>query len=235
MDDPINLRKQFCMTEKSSDKTSRGVTVRVKTARGRTTSSSRWLQRQLNDPYVARAKKDGYRSRAAYKLIELDDKFGFLKAGKHVVDLGAAPGGWSQVAVARCGKDNVAGIDLLEIPPVPGAALLQMDFMDDAAPAALKALMGHADIVLSDMAPNASGQPNLDHLRILILVEAAFEFALEVLKPGGVFVAKVWQGGTENKLLERMKKHFVTVKHAKPKSSRQDSAETFVVAVGFRR
>lgn len=222
------------MTEKSSGKSSRGVTVRVKTARGRTTSSSRWLQRQLNDPYVAKAKRDGYRSRAAYKIIELDEKFKFLKTGRHVVDLGAAPGGWSQVAVQKCGEGNVAGIDLLEIPPVPGAILLQMDFMDDAAPQALKDIMGDVDIVLSDMAPNASGQPNLDHMRILILVEAAFEFALEVLKPGGVFVAKVWQGGTENKLLDRMKKHFISVKHAKPKSSRQDSAETFVVAVGFR-
>ena len=222
------------MSEKSSGKSSRGVTIRVKTARGRSNSSARWLQRQLNDPYVARAKKDGYRSRAAYKLLDLDEKFKFLKPGKKVVDLGAAPGGWAQVAVAQCGDGNVVGIDLLEIPEVPGATLLQMDFMDDAAPAALKNLMGRADIVLSDMAPNASGQPNLDHMRILILVEAAFEFALEVLKPGGVFVAKVWQGGTENKLLERMKKHFASVRHAKPKSSRQDSAETFVVAVGFK-
>ncbi|HEU5047371.1 MAG TPA: RlmE family RNA methyltransferase [Rickettsiales bacterium] len=222
------------MTKKPSDKSSRGLSVRVKTARGRSVSSSRWLQRQLNDPYVAQAKKDGYRSRAAYKLTELDEKFQFLKAGKQVVDLGAAPGGWSQVAVAKCGEGNVVGIDLLEISPVPGATLLQMDFMDDAAPQALKDLMGEADIVLSDMAPNASGQPSLDHLRIVLLVEAAFEFAMEVLKPGGVFVAKVWQGGTENKLLERMKKHFVSVKHAKPKASRQDSAETFVVATGFR-
>jgi 23S rRNA (uridine2552-2'-O)-methyltransferase len=222
------------MTKKSPDTSSRGIVVRVKTARGRSTSSSRWLQRQLNDPYVAQAKKDGYRSRAAYKLLELDDKYNFLSSGKRVVDLGAAPGGWSQVAVARCGKDNVAGIDLLEIPPVPGAAFLQMDFMDDAAPETLKTMMGKADIVLSDMAPNASGNPSLDHMRIIILVEAAFEFAVEVLKPGGTFIAKVWQGGTEHTLLARMKKHFAAVKHAKPKSSRQDSAETFVVAMGFR-
>lgn len=222
------------MTKKSSGKSSRGIVVRVKSASGRSTSSTRWLQRQLNDPYVSKAKREGYRSRAAYKLIELDEKFHFLKAGKKIVDLGAAPGGWSQVAVQKCGEGNVAGIDLLEIPPVPGAILLQMDFMEDAAPDALKALMGRADIVLSDMAPNASGQPDLDHMRILILVEAAFEFALEVLKPGGVFVAKVWQGGTEHKLLERMKKNFAAVRHAKPKASRQDSAETFVVATGFK-
>ncbi len=221
------------MTEKR-DKSSRGVTVRVKTAQGRTTSSTRWLQRQLNDPYVVLAKRDGYRSRAAYKILELDDKFHFFGKNKKVVDLGAAPGGWSQVAVARCGEDCVVGIDLLEIPHIPGAELLQMDFMDDAAPDALKALMGRADIVLSDMAPNASGQPNLDHMRIIILAEAAFDFACEVLKPGGVFVAKVWQGGTEKALLDRLKKSFTTVKHAKPKASRQDSAENFVVAMGFR-
>lgn len=210
------------------------MTVRVKTAKKRSVSSARWLQRQLNDPYVAKAKREGYRSRAAYKLLELDEKFTFLAKGLRVVDLGAAPGGWSQVAVQKCGEGHVVGIDLLAIPDVPGSIFLEMDFMDDAAPEALKKLMGRADIVLSDMAPNASGQPNLDHLRILILVEAAFEFALEVLKPGGVFVAKVWQGGTENKLLERMKKHFVSVRHAKPKASRQDSAETFVVAMGFK-
>ena len=222
------------MTEKTSGTSSRGVTVRVKTAKGRKTSSSRWLQRQLNDPYVVMARREGYRSRAAYKLIELNEKYGFLKKGMKVVDLGAAPGGWSQVAVKECGEGNVAGIDLLEIAPVPGAHLIQMDFMDDAAPQTLKTLMHHVNIVLSDMAPNASGQPDLDHMRIVILVEAAFEFALEVLRPGGVFIAKVWQGGTENTLLARMKQHFTTVRHAKPKSSRQDSAETFVVAMGFK-
>lgn len=222
------------MTEKTGDKSSRSVTVRVKTAQGRSTSSTRWLRRQLNDPYVARARKEGFRSRAAFKLVELDEKFHFLKAGKKVVDLGAAPGGWAQVAVRKCGEGNVVGIDLLEIPPLPGAEFLHMDFMDDAAPNALKALMGHTDIVLSDMAPNASGQKSLDHTRIVTLVEAAFEFAIEVLRPGGVFVAKVWQGGTENALLARMKKHFTSVRHAKPESSRKDSAETFVVATGFR-
>ena len=222
------------MTEKRPSKASRGLSVRVKTAKGRTISSSRWLSRQLNDPYVQKARQEGYRSRAAYKILELDEKFHFFAKGKQVVDLGAAPGGWSQVAVAKCGEGNVVGLDILEIPLVRGAHLLLMDFMDDEAPDALKKLMGRADIVLSDMAPNASGQPNLDHMRIVILVEAAFEFACEVLKPGGVFVAKVWQGGTERELLERMKKSFVSVKHAKPKASRQDSAETFVVATGFR-
>jgi len=206
----------------------------VKTAKGRTNSSARWLARQLNDPYVAKAKKEGYRSRAAYKLSELDDKFQFLAKGKKVLDLGAAPGGWLQVVVERCGEDSLVGIDLLEIAPLPGAAFLKMDFMEDEAPAMLKARMGRADVVLSDMAPNASGQPNLDHMRIVILVEAAFDFAVEVLKPGGTFVAKVWQGGTETQLLERIKKHFASVKHVKPKASRQDSAETYLLAMGFR-
>jgi 23S rRNA (uridine2552-2'-O)-methyltransferase len=223
------------MTEQKRGKSSRGVTVRVKTARGRTTSSARWLARQLNDPYVVKAKRDGYRSRAAYKIIELDDKFHFLCHGKRVIDLGSAPGGWSQVAVERCGEGKVVGIDLLDIPPVPGAHLLKMDFMDEDAPAALRALMAGADVVLSDMAPNASGQPDLDHLRIVGLVEAAYVFACEVLVPGGVFVAKVWQGGTAHELLEQLKRSFASVKHAKPKASRQDSAETFVVATGFRK
>ena len=223
------------MVEKKNDNSSRNVSVRVKTARGRTTSSVRWLQRHLNDPYVMKAHQEGYRSRAAFKLIELDEKYNFLKAGKKVVDLGAAPGGWSQIAVKKCGEGNVVGLDLLEVPEVIGATILQKDFMDDDAPEILRKMMNRVDIVLSDMAPNASGQPNLDHMRIVILVEAAFEFACEVLSEGGVFVAKVWQGGTENKLLERMKKHFTTVRHAKPKSSRQDSSETFVVATGFRK
>lgn len=213
---------------------SRGLTVRVKTAKRRSISSTRWLQRQLNDPYVQKAKREGYHSRAAYKLLELEEKFHFLTNGAKVVDLGAAPGGWSQVAVAACGEGNVIGLDLLEISPVPGAMLLQMDFMEASAPEELKKLIHGADIVLSDMAPNASGQPNLDHLRIVTLVEAAFDFACEVLRPGGVFVAKVWQGGTERELLNRVKERFTTVKHAKPKSSRQDSAETFLVAMGFR-
>lgn len=221
------------MTEKKKSGT-RGMTVRVKTAKRRSNSSARWLQRQLNDPYVQLAKQEGYRSRAAFKILEIDDKLKFLTKGKQVVDLGAAPGGWAQVAVERCGEGNVIGIDLLEIPAVPGADLIMMDFMDDAAPDILKAKMGRADIVLSDMAPNASGNQNLDHIRIMVLVEAAFQFACEVLKPGGVFVAKVWQGGAESGLLAEVKKHFTSVKHVKPKASRQDSAETFLVATGFR-
>lgn len=223
------------MTEKNSGKSSRGVVVRVKTARGRSNASTRWLARQLNDPYVQRAKREGYRSRAAYKLLEIDERVHILAKGKSVVDLGAAPGGWAQVAVQRCGEGLVVGIDLLEIPPIPGATFLQMDFMDDAAPEALKELMGgRPDVVLSDMAPNASGNSKLDHMRIIILVEAAFHFACEVLKPGGAFVAKVWQGGAESGLLADIKKQFSSVKHVKPKSSRQDSAETFLVATGFR-
>jgi 23S rRNA (uridine2552-2'-O)-methyltransferase len=223
------------MSDKPTHKASRGISVRVKTAKGRTNSSARWLARQLNDPYVQKARREGYRARAAYKLIELDEKFGFLAKGKRVVDLGAAPGGWLQVAVAKCGEGNVCGIDLIDIPPVPGAEFLQMDFMDDDAPQRLKALSGVADIVLSDMAPNASGQRDLDHMRIMILAEAAYEFACEILRPGGTFVAKVWQGGTERELLEKLKKSFSSVKHAKPKASRQDSAENFVVATGFRK
>jgi 23S rRNA (uridine2552-2'-O)-methyltransferase len=218
----------------AAKKASRGMTVRVKTAYGRTNSSNRWLQRQLNDPYVLAAKRDGYRSRSAYKLLELDEKFHFLKKGKQVVDLGAAPGGWLQVSVNKCGEGNVVALDILEMDAVPGTAILHMDFMDDDAPDALKAHITAADIVLSDMAPNSSGQPDLDHMRIVILVEAAFDFACEVLRPGGVFVAKVWQGGTETALLDRIKKRFAIVKHAKPKSSRADSAETFLVAMGFR-
>jgi 23S rRNA (uridine2552-2'-O)-methyltransferase len=215
---------------------SRGIVVRVKTARGRTNSSNRWLQRQLNDPYVIKAKQDGYRSRAAYKLLELDEKFHILSSGQNVVDLGAAPGGWAQVAVAKCGEGKVVGIDLLEIPPIPGTVFLKMDFMDDEAPAALRAHLPHgADVVLSDMAPNASGTPSLDHMRIIMLAEAAFMFAQEVLRPGGAFVAKVWQGGTEKTLLTQLKAHFEQVRHAKPKASRQDSAENFVVATGFRK
>ena len=211
--------------------------TRVKTAKGRKISSILWLQRQLNDPYVEKAKKDGYRSRAAYKLIELDEKFHFLKPGKKIVDLGAAPGGWAQVAAKKVGaRGKVVALDLKEVEPIPGVILLVKDFMEDDAPALIKQQFeGKVDIVLSDMAPNATGHAGTDHIRIMGLCEAAFEFALEVLAPGGVFVAKVWQGGTEGELLKRMKAHFSTVKHAKPKASRADSAENFVVATGFRK
>jgi 23S rRNA (uridine2552-2'-O)-methyltransferase len=209
--------------------------VRVKTAKRRKISSSRWLDRQFNDPYVEKAKAEGYRSRAAFKLLEMDKKLGFLKKGMLVLDLGAAPGGWSQVAAQRgC---RVVAIDLLAIDPViPGVDFIQMDFMDDAAPDILKKMLNaHADIVLSDLAPNTIGHKATDHLRIMAAVEAAYDFASEILKPGGAFVAKVWQGGAQNELLAQMKKDFKTVKHIKPPSSRKDSAEQFVVAMGFRK
>lgn len=213
--------------------------TRVKTAKGRKVSSTIWLQRQLNDPYVQKAKKDGYRSRAAYKLIELDDKYQILKPGMTVLDLGAAPGGWMQVAATRikstAKKPRVFGIDLLEISPVSGAEAIQLDFMDDAAPAKLQEMAGgKVDIVLSDMAPNTTGHTSTDHLRIVNLVEAAFYFACDVLEPGGAFVAKVWQGGTEHQLLAEMKRKFESVAHMKPKSSRKESPEVFVVARGFK-
>ena len=212
---------------------------RVKTARGRSNSSVRWLQRQLNDPYVAAAKKDGYRSRAAYKLIELDDKFKWLKPGKTVLDLGAAPGGWTQVAVSRVRSQpedpKVIGIDLLSMDPVAGALLLKLDFMSSVAMGELRDhIKNGVDIVLSDMAPNTTGHAATDHLRIMAILEAAYPFACDVLKPGGVFVAKVFQGGTEKELLALMKQDFTSVKHAKPKASRADSAEIYVVASGFK-
>jgi 23S rRNA (uridine2552-2'-O)-methyltransferase len=223
----------------TSRPTGRGATVRVKTARGRTTSSQRWLQRQLNDPYVTEAKKRGYRSRAAFKLLQLDDQFRFLKPGARVVDLGAAPGGWTQVAVERTKPDQrggkVVGIDLTPIEPIAGATLLAKDFYDEDAPALLEQeLGGPADVVLSDMASSATGDPQIDHLRIMALAETAHDFASHVLKPGGTFVAKVLRGGTERSLLDRLKRDFVKVKHVKPEASRADSAEMYVVATGFR-
>jgi len=218
----------------------RELKTRVKTARGRKPSSTRWLQRQLNDPYVSLAKKEGYRSRAAYKLIELDDKFKWLKPGKTVLDLGAAPGGWTQVAVSRVRSEDkdpkVIGIDLLNMDPIAGALLLKLDFMSSVAMAELRAhIAGGVDIVLSDMAPNTTGHSATDHLRIMALLEAAYPFAVDVLKPGGVFVAKVFQGGTERELLAMMKKDFETVKHAKPKASRSDSSEIYVIATGLKK
>jgi 23S rRNA (uridine2552-2'-O)-methyltransferase len=210
---------------------------KVKTARGRTTSSTKWLQRQLNDPYVQKAKAMGYRSRAAFKIAELDDKFKFFKSNMTVVDLGAAPGGWSQVAMERCkGNSTIIGLDLLPIDTITGITFLEMDFMEEEAPEALCALLpdGKADIVISDMAPNASGTPSLDHLRIMGLVETAADFAFEILKPGGHFVSKVWQGGTERETLQMLQKRFDKVRHAKPASSRKGSSETFLVAMGFR-
>jgi 23S rRNA (uridine2552-2'-O)-methyltransferase len=219
--------------------TGRRATVRVKTARGRTVSSQRWLQRQLNDPYVAEAKKRGYRSRAAFKLLQLDDQFRFLKPGARVVDLGAAPGGWTQVAVERVrpgqSGGRVVGIDLTPIAPIAGAVLLAKDFYDDDAPARLQELLdGPADVVLSDMAAPATGDTQVDHLRIMALAETAHDFACQVLKPGGTFVAKVLHGGTERMLLEQLKRDFARVRHVKPQASRSDSAEMYVVATGFR-
>ncbi len=217
----------------------RQLTVRLKTARKRTTSQQKWLERQLNDPYVARAKREGWRSRAAFKLIEIDDKHKILKRGARVVDLGAAPGGWSQVAAERIGADKgqgkIVAIDLLDIEPIQGVDFAQMDFNDDDAPERLKAMLGgQADIVLSDMAANTIGHRQTDHLKIVALVEMAAEFAREVLAPGGSFIAKVLQGGTEGELLASLKRDFKVVKHIKPPASRKDSAELYVLATGFR-
>jgi 23S rRNA (uridine2552-2'-O)-methyltransferase len=208
---------------------------RVKTAKGRKISSTRWLERQLNDPYVRRARAENYRSRAAYKLLELDERFGLLKGARAVVDLGIAPGGWSQVVRRRVPQAAVVGIDLLPTDPIDGVAILQMDFMDEEAPARLKdALGGPADLVLSDMAANTVGHPQTDHLRTMALVEAGLEFATEVLRPGGAYVAKVLAGGADNALVAELKRNFATVKHAKPPASRKDSSEWYVVAQGFK-
>jgi 23S rRNA (uridine2552-2'-O)-methyltransferase len=216
--------------------TARGKAVRVKTAKKRSTSSTQWLERQLNDPYVAEAKRRGYRSRAAFKLQQLDERFHLLKPGARVVDLGCAPGGWLQVARERLGaKGAVVGIDYLPTAPVPGATILELDFLDPAAPERLKAALGGAaDLVLSDMAAPTTGHAATDHLRIVALAEAAWAFAAEVLAPGGSFVAKVFQGGTEGALLAELKRAFESVRHAKPAASRAESAETYVVAQGFR-
>jgi 23S rRNA (uridine2552-2'-O)-methyltransferase len=208
---------------------------RVKTARGRTASSTRWLERQLNDPYVKQAKAEGYRSRAAYKLIELDERFSLLKGAQRVIDLGIAPGGWSQVVRKRAAKAAVVGIDLLPTEPIEGVAILQLDFMAEEAPGLLtEALGGAPDLVLSDMAANTVGHKQTDHLRTMGLVEAAAQFAVETLAAGGAFVAKVLAGGTDNELLALLKRHFRTVKHAKPPASRKGSSEWYVVAQGFK-
>jgi 23S rRNA (uridine2552-2'-O)-methyltransferase len=223
---------------KPKDGGSRALKVRVKTAKKRTAASQRWLERQLNDPYVARAKREGWRSRAAFKLIEIDDKYRFLKPGQRVVDLGAAPGGWAQVAAKRVGapeRGKVVGIDLLDMAPLLGVDLITMDFLDDEAPQRLvDVLGGAADAVLSDMAANATGHRKTDHLKIMGLAEAALDFAREVLAPGGAFLAKVLQGGTEHMLLADLKRDFATVRHLKPAASRADSAELYVLATGFR-
>jgi 23S rRNA (uridine2552-2'-O)-methyltransferase len=208
---------------------------RIRTAKGRKVSSTRWLERQLNDPYVKKAKAENYRSRAAYKLLELDDRIGLLTGVKSVVDLGIAPGGWSQVVRRRSPQANVVGIDLLPTDPLDGVTILQMDFMDEDAPEKLReGLGGPADLVLSDMAANTVGHQQTDHLRTMALVEAGLEFAREVLRPGGAYVAKVLAGGADNDLVAELKRSFTTVKHAKPPASRKDSSEWYVVAQGFK-
>ncbi|HEY6023319.1 MAG TPA: RlmE family RNA methyltransferase [Pseudolabrys sp.] len=212
--------------------------VRVRSGKGRSLSSKLWLERQLNDPYVARAKREGMRSRAAYKLMEIDDKTHFLKKGARVIDLGAAPGGWSQIAAKRVGapeSGRVIAIDILPMEPVPGVDFAKLDFLDRTAPEQVKSMIGGpADVVLSDMAANATGHARTDHLKIMALVEVAAAFASEVLAPGGTFLAKVLQGGTEAELLSVLKRDYKTVKHIKPAASRADSAELYLLATGFR-
>jgi 23S rRNA (uridine2552-2'-O)-methyltransferase len=225
--------------KKSGREGGRSLKTRVKTARKRSLSSTLWLERQLNDPYVARARQEGYRSRAAFKLIDIDDKYRLLKPGQRIVDLGAAPGGWSQVAAKRVGaaegKGRIVGIDLLETDPIPGADFAVMDFNAPEAPERLKQMLGGpADGVLSDMAANATGHRKTDHLRIIALAELAAEFARQVLSPGGFFLAKVLQGGTEADLLVKLKRDFAKVHHVKPAASRADSAELYALATGFR-
>ena len=217
----------------------RSLKQRVKTAKKRTISQTRWLERQLNDPYVARAKREGYRSRAAFKILEIDDKFKLFKPGGRIVDLGAAPGGWAQVAAKRVqaeeGRGKVIGIDLLPIDGIPGVLFEQLDFNDEDAPARLKAMLGGAaDVVMSDMAANTTGHKKTDHLRIIGLAELAVVFAREVLAPNGAFVAKVFQGGLETALLNDLKRDLTTVRHVKPAASRADSSELYVLATGFR-
>ena len=218
----------------------RPLKTHLKRDRKRSASSTKWLQRQINDPYVSEAHRQGYRGRAAFKIIQLNEQFRFFKPGKRVVDLGCAPGGWSQVAVkaVHSTPENplVVGMDLLPAEPILGAQLIQMDFTADEAPDRLKALLGGhpADIVMSDMAANTTGNHSSDHLRIMGLLEMAYDFAVQVLAPGGVFIAKIFQGGTENDFLKRMKQDFAVVKHAKPDASRRDSSEFYVIATGFK-
>lgn len=217
----------------------RRLKTRVRTARGRKLSSTRWLQRQLNDPYVQEARRQGYRSRAAFKLKEIDERYELLKPGMRVLDLGAAPGGWTQIAVektAGAGGGKVVGVDLTEVEPIAGATLIQLDFLAPEAPEVIREAMGDqpVDIVLTDMAAPSCGHKQTDHLKIMALCEAALDFACEVLAPGGAFLAKVLQGGAENDMLSVMKQQFRTVRHVKPKASRADSSEMYVLATGFR-
>jgi len=222
------------MTDKKKKRTSRDAYTRVKSARGRKNSSTRWLQRQLNDRYVREAERLGYRSRAAFKLLQIDEKLKLIKKDMNIIDLGAAPGGWSQVA-AQKGARKVVALDLLPMDEIPGVTFLQMDFMDDDAPEALINAIGEgADIVLSDLSPNTTGHKQTDHIRIMALVELAYDFARQILKPDGIFIAKVFQGGAQSEVLTQMKKDFKTVKHMKPDASRKQSAEQYVIATGFR-
>jgi 23S rRNA (uridine2552-2'-O)-methyltransferase len=227
-------RRSGPVTKGGDKRAAKQIFERVKSARGRKLSSTRWLQRQLNDPYVKKAQMEGYRSRAAYKLLELDDRFHFLKPGMAIVDLGSAPGGWVQVALKK-GAREVVGIDLLAIEPIDGATMLEKDFTDADAPDLVRAQMGgNADAVISDLAPWTTGHKSTDHLRIIALVEMAAHFAFDVLKPNGVFVAKVFQGGADGDLLDQLKKRFEKVRHFKPEASRSESAETFMIATGFK-
>ena len=222
------------MSKTTTPSSGRKLTVNVKTAKKRSPASAEWLRRQLNDPYVVAAKQQGWRSRAAFKLLELDDKFKVIQPRARVLDLGAAPGGWTQVAIAR-GAGTVVGVDLLPIDPISGSVLIQGDFNDPDMPARLVALLGgQADLILSDMAPNTTGHAATDHLRIMALAELAAAFAREILAPDGSFVAKVFQGGSERGMLEALKRNFVSVRHAKPPASRKESSELYVVAMGFR-
>lgn len=227
-------------TKKTSHGGQRDLTVRVRNARERTNSSARWLERQLNDPYVMQARRDGYRCRAAYKIIELDEKFHLFDKAKCVLDLGAAPGGWTQIAVQRLNSlpeaPKVVAVDILEMSPLAGAIVMQLDFNDEDAPQRIEDALGgrKVDVVMSDMAPNTIGHAATDHLRILALCELAYDFALQVLAPGGTFLCKVRQGGTEGDLLKSMKQRFTKVAHAKPDSSRKESSENYVVCIGFK-
>jgi 23S rRNA (uridine2552-2'-O)-methyltransferase len=223
----------------SAPKGGRRLSQRVKTAKGRPIGSSEWLRRQLNDPYVQEAKQRGYRSRAAFKLTEIDEKVHLLKPGQRVLDLGAAPGGWTQVAVERVkaqeGKGRVVGVDIAEMGAIPGATILHLDFLDDRSPAVVRAALdGPVDVLLSDMAPSTTGHPETDHLRVMNLAETAFAFAREVLRPGGAFVVKIFQGGTEQAYAQELRGAFVTVRRIKPPASRSDSAEFYFVATGFK-
>ena len=223
----------------NTDRSGRDLKVRVRSGKARSLSSRRWLERQLNDPYVARARREGFRGRAAFKLIEIDDRHHLLAKGARVVDLGAAPGGWSQVAARRVGaaegRGRVVAVDVLAMAPVAGVEFIQIDFLDAGAPDAIRTLLdGPADVVLSDMAANATGHRRTDHLKIMALAEAAADFAREVLAPGGAFLCKVLQGGTETALLASLKRDFTAVRHVKPAASRADSAELYLLATGFR-